>query len=137
MSEVSILEYSSDISTAEAPPPLPVGEYTATIEKIEQKTSQTSGNEYLAISLRVSPDDYPADFDAESNPDGVILSYNRLVVEDTARARYNMRKWCESIGAKTGRQIDPTEWVGLNVKVGIKHDTYEGMPRAQIAKVGN
>lgn len=136
MSEVSILEYSADISSAEAPPPLPAGEYPAVIESVQQKTSQTSGNEYLAITLNVNPDDYPADFDSENYPDGVKLSYNRLVVEDTARARYNMRKWCEAIGAKMGKQVDPSEWLGLQCKVGIKHDTYEGEPRAQIAKIG-
>lgn len=136
MSELSILEYSSDISTQEAPPPLPVGEYNATIESVEQKTSQTSGKDYLSVGVRVSVDDFPADFDPENYPDGLLLSYNRLVVEDTARARYNMRKWCESIGAKMGKQVDPSEWIGLNVKIGVKHDTYEGEPRAQIAKIG-
>lgn len=135
MSEVSILEYSSDISGAEAPPPIPAGEYPATIESVVQKTSQTSGNEYLSVTLAISPDDFPADFDAESYPDGVKLSYNRLVVEDTARARYGMRKFCEAIGAKMGKQIDPAEWLGLSCSVGIKHDMYEGESRAQIASL--
>lgn len=136
MSEVGILEYSEDISQAEAPPPLPVGEYPATIEAVEQKTSNTTGNEYLAVTLAVSPDDYPADFDADAYPDGVKLSYNRLLVEDTPRARYRMRKWCEAIGAKMSKNIDPTEWLGMATTVGIKHEEFEGEKRAQIAKVG-
>lgn len=136
MSELGILEYASDISTAEAPPPLPVGEYPATIEKVEQKTSTTSGNDYLSVTSRISKDDFPADFDAEGVYDeGIVLTYNRLVIEDNARARYNMRKWCEAIGAKMGKQIDPNEWIGLTFKAGVKHSSYEGQTRAEIAKV--
>lgn len=135
MSEVSILEYSEDISQAEAPPPLPVGEYPATVESVEQKTSNTTGNEYLAITLNISPDDFPSDFDADSYPEGVKLSYNRLLVEDSPRSRYRMRKWCEALGAKMSKQIDPTEWLGMSLTVGIKHDTFEGEKRAQVAKI--
>lgn len=135
MSEVSILEYSQDIASAEAPPPLPAGTYPATIEAVAQKTSQTSGNEYLGLTLNISSDDYPADFDPENYPDGVKLSYNRLVVEDTARARYNMRKFCEAIGAKMGKQVDPNDWLGMTCKVNITQDTYEGETRAQIKSI--
>lgn len=135
MSEVSILEYSEDISTAEAPPPIPVGEYPATIEAVEQKTSATSGNEYLSVALVIAPDDYPADFDGDMYPDGVRLMHNRLITEDSPRARYRMRKWCEAIGAKTGKNIDPTEWIGLNCVVGVAHEPWEGEQRATIKKV--
>lgn len=136
MAELSILEFGSDIASAEAPPPLPAGEYPATIETVEEKVSQTSGKNYLGVTLRVARDNFPADFDAEGAfEDGVPLSYNRLVTEDNARARYNMRKWCEAIGAKMGKQIDPSEWIGLSCKVKIKLDTYEGEKRPQIAGV--
>ena len=136
MAEVSILEYGQVISSAEAPPPLPASEYPATIESVEPKTSQTSGKEYLGVLLRVSRDNFPADFDQEGAfEDGVVLSYNRLSMEDNARARYAMRKWCEAIGAKMGKQIDPSEWIGLTCTVKIKHDTWEGETRAQIAGV--
>jgi len=137
MSEVSILEYSSDVSSAEAPPPLPVGDYPAVIDSVEQKISNTTGKEYLSVALKISPDDYPADFDQDREmfPEGVTLNYNRLMVEDTARSRYNMRKWCETIGAKAGKRVDPTEWLGLSCKVGVKHEKYEGEDRAQIGKV--
>lgn len=137
MSELSILEFSSDVASAEAPPPLPVGEYTASIKGVEQKVSSTTGKDYLSVALVVSPDDYPADFDTDRDmfPDGVTLQYNRLVAEDSARARYNMRKWCEAIGAKMGKQIDPNDWLGLSVKVKIKHEKYEGEDRAQIGGI--
>lgn len=135
VTEVSILEYAEDISNAEAPPPIPVGEYPFTVESVTQKISATSGNEYLGVVLRIDPNDYPADFDADSFPDGVTLGYNRLIVEDNARARYNMRKWCEAIGAKMGKKIDPTDWIGMTGKVSVTHQDYEGEPRAQASRV--
>lgn len=135
MAEVSILEFSQDISEAEAPPPLPVGEYNATVEAIDTRTSNTTGRDYLSISLRVSPDDFPPDFDATSYPEGVILNYNRLGVEDNARNRYNMRKWCEALQAPMGKQVDPNDWVGLSCRVGIIHRPWEGEDRPNINKV--
>ena len=133
MSELNILEYSSDISSAEAPPPLPVGEYPATIESVEAKTSATTGNDYLSVSFRIASDDFPADFDGSMYDNGLMLAYNRLVIDDNPRARYAMRKFCEAIGAKTGKQIDPNSFIGLNAKVKITHQSYEGEQRAQIA----
>ena len=65
------------------------------------------------------------------------LQYNRLSPEDNAKSRYGMRKWCEAIGAKMGKQVDPSEWLGMNCKVGVKHDSWEGEERAQIAGVSS
>lgn len=137
MSEVSILEYSQDISNQEAPPPLPANEYLASIEAVEAKMSATSGNDYLAVSFKIPRDQFPADFDANAElyPEGITLTYNRLVVADTANHRYRMRKFCEAIGSKMGKQVDPTTWLGLTAKVGIKVGKWEGEDRAEIAKV--
>ncbi len=135
MAEASILEFSQDITNQEAPPPLPAGDYNATIESVELKTSQTSGNEYLNIVFNIAPDDYPADFDAENNPDGVKLSYMRLNNDDTARNRYNVRKFCEAIGAKTGKKVDPNDWIGLSTVISVKHGTWEGEKRAEFGKI--
>lgn len=137
MSEVSILEYSQDISQQEAPPPLPANEYLASVEAVEVKTSATSGNDYLAVQMKIARDQFPPDFDANSElyPEGITLTYNRLVIADTANHRYRMRKFCEALGAKMGKQVDPSEWIGLTCKVGIKNSKWEGEDRAEIAKI--
>jgi hypothetical protein len=135
MAEVSIIEYSSDINEAEAPPPLPIGEYPATVEALDVRTSNTSGREYLAVTLRVSPDDFPPDFEAEAYPEGVILNYNRLVLEDNSRARYNMKNWCKALGAPMGKTVDPNEWIGMSCRVGITHRRWEEEDRPNINKV--
>lgn len=135
MAEVSILEFSTDISEAEAPPPLPVGEYPATVESLETRTSSTSGREYLGVTLRVAPDDFPPDFDGTAYPDGVQLNYNRLFIEDNARNRYTMRKWCEALGAPMGKQIDPNDWIGMTLRVGINHRKWEDEDRPNVQKI--
>jgi hypothetical protein len=135
MAEVGIIEFGSDISEAEAPPALPIGEYNATVEGIESKVSNTSGREYIGVLLRISPDDFPPDFTTDAYPDGVQLRYNRLFVEDNARNRYTMRKWCEALGAPMGKQIDPNDWIGMHLKVGISHRKWEDEDQANISKI--
>ena len=131
---MSIIQFSEDITNAEAPAPLPVGEYTAEIRAAEAKVSANSGNTYMAIQFFIPADQYPADFD-EGDPDGITLTYNRLVVEDNAKGRHRMRKFCESIGAKTGREVNPSDWIGLTATVSVKHGTWEGETRAEIDRV--
>lgn len=133
---MSIIEYTNDIASQEAPPTLPEGEYPAEIVGAEPKVSNTSGNQYLALSLTISPDDYPADF-VDGDPDGTKLSYNRLLLEDNPRARWRLRQFFEKIGmAPPGRQFDTSVLMGIRVNVRIKHDTYESEKRAQIDSIG-
>ena len=131
----TIVEFSSDISEAEAPEPLPVGEYPATIRACEVKVSTNSGNKYAAVSFHISPDEYPADYPADIAPDGKVIVYRRLVMEDDQRSKYNVRKFCEAIGAPMSKKIDVAEWVGLEARVQIEHGTWEGLPREEIARV--
>lgn len=132
---VSIIEFSEDIADAEAPEPLPVGEYPGTILKAERKESQR-GTTYAAVTFNVSPDDYPADYPIEEAPDGSQLIYRRVSLEDNKRARFMLRRFCETIGAPMpSRTLNLSEWIGLDAKLHIEHEVYEGMPRAQIARV--
>jgi len=130
----SIMEYSEDISEAEAPIPLPEREYIATIKKTEQKVSG-KGNKYIQVSFYVSPEEFPIDFDESNAPDGVILSYNRITLSDDIRGRYRMNQFCKSIGAPMGIQINFNDWIGLEARVKVTHQDYEGEKQASIEKV--
>lgn len=129
----SLLEFSQDLNDAVAPSPIPAGEYPATIVKAEVKTSQ-GGNRYLALQFRVEPDAYPADF-TDGNPEGELISYNRLMIEDSGRGRWRMRKFLEAVGASLGRSVDPNELIGLAANIGITHGSWEGEARAEISKI--
>ncbi len=131
--QMSIIEYDEDLGNAEAPVPLPVGDYPAEIRQAEIKTS-ASGNQYVNVTFHIAPEAYPADY-TEGSEDGQILSFGRLSPDVTQRARYGMRKFCEAIGATLGKKLDLNDWIGLNAIVTVAHDTYEGETRAQIKKV--
>lgn len=129
----SIIEFSEDVGTAEAPVPLPVGEYPAEIRAAEIKDS-AKGNKYVSVQFFIAPEAYPADY-TEGEPDGMILTYNRVGVQDTPAGRHRMRKFTEAIGAPAGSKLDVNDWVGRTATVSVQHDTYEGETRAAIGKV--
>lgn len=131
---MSIVEFSEDISQAEAPEPLPVGEYPATIKTAEVKLSQRN-TKYAAVGFFISVDDFPADFPVENAPDGKMIVYRRCSLEDNPQARYMLRQFCENIGATASKKIDVNEWIGLDATVVIDHDEYEGVVREQISRV--
>lgn len=131
---MSIVEFSEDISEAEAPEPLPAGEYPATIRGAEIKISQR-GTKYAAVTFVVSPDEFPADYPVENAPDGKVIVYRRCSMEDNPQARYMLKQFCESIGATASKRIDVNEWMGLNAMIQVENEEYEGVMREQIARV--
>ena len=131
--QMSIIEYSEDLSKAEAPVPLPASTYPAQIRSVEVKVSQ-KGNRYVNVTFVVSPDDYPADY-TEGDLDGTLLSFGRLSPDETARARYGMKKFCDAIGAKYSKHVDLNDWIGLSAMVEVTNDEYVGETRANIKRV--
>ncbi len=130
----SIMEFSQDLADVVAPPPLPKGVYKAEIIGAVARTSNTTGNMYASIPMRISADEYPADF-TEGDPDGIVLTYNRLLMEDTPTARWRWRQFMERIGGPMGRTVDLNSLIGLTATVEVTHQEYEGEQQAQIAKI--
>lgn len=131
---MSIIEFSEDIGEAEAPEPLPVGEYAATIRSVEGKLS-ARGTKYAAVGFHIAPEEFPADFDPAMAPDGKLIIYRRCSLEDTQQARFMLRKFLENIGATASKKIDLNDWVGLEARIEVDHDEYEGVMREQITRV--
>lgn len=129
----SIVEFSEDITSAEAPKPLPERTYIGTIQEVAIKTS-TKGNKYAAVGFHIPQEQYPLDF-TDGNPDGTKLFYNRLVLSDDVRGRFMIKKFCEAIEAPMGRSIDVNDWIGKQALLTVKNSEYEGMPRAEISKL--
>ena len=129
----SIVEFSVNLKDAEQPDPLPMREYSAVIRDAEVRMSQR-GTKYGDIAFYVSPDQYPADY-TDGNPDGTVIHYRRVGLEDNPQARYGTRLFCEAIGAPLGKKVDVSEWVGLEATVDIGHEEFEGVKRPIILKV--
>jgi hypothetical protein len=130
----SVVSFSTDIAKAEAPPPLPKKTYKATIQEAHVRLSQ-KGSKYAEIHFFISPDQFPADYDASASPDGKKLIFRRLGLEDNPIARYNLRKFCEAVGAPATKQIDVMDWVGRDADIEVDHSVYEGVTREEVKKV--
>lgn len=132
---MSIIEYSEDITDAEQPEPLPMQDYPVTIRAVEAKESVNTGNKYAAISCFVSPDDFPADFPIENAPDGKTIVFRRISLEDTPQGRFSMRRFCEAIGAPMSSRIDINDWVGMEATAVVVNEEYEGINREAIVRL--
>jgi hypothetical protein len=130
----SLLTFSEDITNAPPPVPLPVGPYPAEIIGAQRRVSATTGNEYVSIPMRINAESYPADY-TDGDPDGTVLVYNRLAIDDTPTNRHRWRVFMEKCGGPLGRTIDLNALVGLTCTVEVSHQEFEGEQRAQIARI--
>jgi hypothetical protein len=130
----SILNYSQDLATQDAPPPLPTGVYPAEVTAVQKRTSNTSGREYLNVQMRIAPDSYPADY-PDGDPEGTTLFYNRLLTADTPQARFQMKRFLQAVGASLSANVDLMDLIGLTCTVEITHQEYEGEMRSQISRI--
>jgi len=113
----SVLDFSTDVSGAEQPTPLPSGKYNAEIVAVEPKLSK-SGNRYADITIKISADSFPVDWiEGIDNPDGLALHYRRVTLEDTKASRFRLRRFVERAGLPAvGKSLDLNDWIGRNVK---------------------
>ena len=131
----TIIDFSEDISDAEAPPPLPRNDYEAEVRGVQVAVSKNKGTRYADVTFLIRPEQFPADFDPTYYPDGITMHYRRVTLEDTPQARYSVRMFCEAIGAPMSKRIDINDWIGQSARVTVTHETYEGRERATIQTV--
>ena len=129
----SIVEFSVDLAKQDAPEPLPVGRYLASIRKATRKESQR-GTMYGEIFFHIGAEQYPADF-KDGGDDGVTIVYRRVGLEDTPQARYGTRRFIEAIGGVLDKKIDMNEWIGIEAAVDVTHELWEGVNQARITRV--
>ena len=135
MSEItSVFEFSADVSSQEAPPPIPKGKYLASVTAAEPKVSANSGNTYIDITFTISPDQFPPDY-AAVQQDALNLHYRTLVMKDDARSRYNLRKFCETMRVPVSRKFDVNDLIGKSGMLTIDHRAYQGTDQADIKAV--
>lgn len=129
----SVYEFSTDLSQQEAPTPLPVGEYRATVQAVVPQISKSSGRPMAVFTYHISPDQYPADY-TEGNPDGEQLNVYTSLVDD-ARNRFRLRKLCEMHGVTPARSLNLPDFIGQEVIVNVTHEEYQGETRARATPV--
>ena len=130
----SIMRFSQDIASAEAPPPLPARQYKAEVIGASIRPAASSGVPYLNLQFRIPAEEYPADF-PDGDPDGTVLYYNRIPTEDKPRNRYLIRRAMERLGGPLSMEIDCNALIGLWANIEVVHQEYEGEQRASISKL--
>ncbi len=55
-----------------------------------------NGGKYCSVTFSIAPDQFPPDF-AALQPDAVVATYNFVPLDDTASARFRLKKFCEAI----------------------------------------
>lgn len=132
---MSLIQFSQNIADAEAPPPLPAGEYEAVCVGAVPGISKSSGNPMLPLTYKISADQFPADFDA-GGADELTFVYNRLTTRDTAQDRFRMKNICLAHGVAMSNNIDANDFVGKKVRLVISiGKDLEGNDRSEISKV--
>lgn len=130
----SIMRFSQDIASAEAPPPLPARAYHAEVIGASIRPAASSGVPYLNLQFRISADQYPADY-TDGDPDGTVMYYNRLQATDTPQSRYRWRQAMTRLGGPLSMEVDVNSLIGLWANIEVVHQEYEGEMRAQISKL--
>lgn len=131
----SVYDFSEDVSQAEQPNPLPDGRYKAEIVAVDAKLSK-SGNKYADIQVKIEADSYPVDWpEASEYPDGIVLHYRRITLEDSRPARFRLRRFVEKAGLPAvGKSLDLNDWIGREVKADVKAEKgQDGLMYATVA----
>lgn len=131
----SIIEFTRDLNEQDEPDLLPTGDYSAEIVEASFRISNSTGNTYLALKLRISPDSYPPDF-TDGDPDGTDVNYNRIIIQpETSQTRWRLKKFLVNIGAKPGKSLDPSELIGLSCTLHVEQGEFDGEKQLQARKV--
>jgi len=133
----SILELDMNLEDYADFEPLPKGPYPATCVQAERRTSD-KGNDYYYTVWTIHPDDYPADYARENNPEGTRLNYSRVQVPDAKNRRSitAVKNLLRAIGISTKTNvINCGEWEGKKAKLIVDVGEFNGMPNNQIASI--
>lgn len=131
----SVIEFEDDLSTVEAPKPLPAGLYDSTILSAEPMLSKDGTKLMAKVTHSISADQYPVDY-TDGNPNGTTLTQYVQLGKD-ARSKYALKKFIMGIGAPLSNTVDLNTWIGLTCKVEVVNEMYEGMETAKVKGVIN
>lgn len=129
-----VLEFDTDISAAEKPPAFPIGTYPCSVQSIESGEAKSSGNRQIKVTLVIEPENYPADYPVEIEPDGVKLTHF-VTATNKPRDKHRVRLLCETFGVAGGAAIVLSDFLGKEAQVEVSHDTYLGETQARVAKL--
>lgn len=113
-------EYDEDLAGALAPEVLPEREYLAVVVDAKRGESKASGKPQLLLEYLIAPEQYPADFPVEHEPDGVKVRYYSPDVGNNVHGRYNMKLIIQAHGLPLGSRVSAADFVGQRVLLSVQ-----------------
>lgn len=110
-----------DFSDTETQAVLPEGDYLLEVEDVEQKTSDNSGADYLALTFVV----------ADGKFKGKKVWHNCSL---QPQALFNLRGVLEALGFEVPQgamELDPADLIGETCGASVAHEVYEGKKKAR------
>ena len=129
----SVIEFDEDLNNVEAPKPLPAGQYAATILSAEPMMSKNGEHKMAKVTWSIPAEEYPADY-VDGNPAGTQLT-QYLMLDNTARAKFSLKRFVQAIGAPLSNTVDLTTWLGLAARVEVTNEPFEDTLTARLKKV--
>ena len=129
----SVIEFDEDLNNVEAPKPLPAGQYAATILSVEPMMSKNGEHKMAKVTWSIPAEEYPADY-VDGNPAGTQLT-QYLMLDNTARAKFALKRFVQAIGAPLSNTVDLTTWLGLAARVEVTNEPFEDTLTARLKKV--
>lgn len=129
----SVIEFDEDLNNVEAPKPLPAGQYAATILSAEPMMSKNGEHKMAKVTWSIPAEEYPADY-VDGNPAGTQLT-QYLMLDNTARAKFTLKRFVQAIGAPLSNTVDLTTWLGLAARVEVTNEPFEDTLTARLKKV--
>lgn len=117
--------------------PLPKGPYVGECILAEVRVS-ANGNSYFYTNWKITPDQFPVDYDIANAPEGLQLNYSRVQVPtpDDRRSITQVKHFMAALGTKLKTKvIDPSSWVGKKAKLILGQEMYNGENRNSITGV--
>lgn len=136
---MSLIELSTSIEDMKEYEPLPDGTYRAELQDVSLKANETTPQGFLTCQYRISPDQYPADYDAGNAPEGVTVTQGYIALPDASNRRTvaPFKRFLEALGAKVeGSQFSIDDLIGNEVQVTITRGEYNGSLVNNIKYVG-
>lgn len=113
-----------DFSETESQASLPEGDFLFEVEDVEQKTSESSGNDYLSLTFKV----------AEGEFKGKKVWHNCSL---QPQALFNLRGVLEALGFEIPQgvmELDPADMIGETCGGTVQLEVYEGKKRPRIVE---
>lgn len=114
---------SVDFSDTETQAIIDEADYRLTVDEVEEKTSDNSGGQYLAITFKVDQDDSPFN--------GKKLYHNCSL---QPQALFNLRGLLEALGFEVPQgvmELDPADMIGESCGASVAHEVYQGKTKAR------